>query len=308
MPDEISRLSAELARDPAGAAWVSLADALRRAGQADAAERVALRGLERHPYSADGHDVLARIRVWQGDLTGAGDEWDMALRLDARHLTSLKGLGFLAYRRGDLALAERHLREACAVAPDDKSVREAHRRMADALGRSEASARGRATPFARADVMEPATAVRDRDGAAHGGEPNSPVVAQQGAAASHPASRARDLFADIGSMGVTTALLVDHDGLVLAGRDSEGTGNNDADALAAELSGLGDEATRALLQLGLGAWETVVVECEGATLAFAPVSEEAVVLVATPTSIPLGLVRILLERTQRRAGGWLEAL
>ena len=52
MPDEIRRLSDDLARDPSSLVFMPLADALRRAGQLDVALRVALRGLDRHPVPA----------------------------------------------------------------------------------------------------------------------------------------------------------------------------------------------------------------------------------------------------------------
>src|SRR4030095_9791869 len=85
MADEIRRLSDDLARDPSSLVFMPLADALRRAGQLDVAMRVALRGLDRHPYVADAHDVLARIHADRGDLEQAADEWEMALRLDPTH-------------------------------------------------------------------------------------------------------------------------------------------------------------------------------------------------------------------------------
>src|SRR5215211_1642825 len=85
MADEIRRLSDDLARDPSSLVFMPLADALRRAGQVDVALRVALRGLDRHPYIADAHDVLARIHADRGDLDRAADEWEMALRLDPAH-------------------------------------------------------------------------------------------------------------------------------------------------------------------------------------------------------------------------------
>ena len=61
MADDVRRLSDELARDPASRVFVPLGEALRRQGQLDLALKVTLRGLERHPHFADGHDLLARI-------------------------------------------------------------------------------------------------------------------------------------------------------------------------------------------------------------------------------------------------------
>src|SRR5262245_9537490 len=118
MADEIRRLSNELARDPSSLVFMPLADALRRAGQLDLALRVALRGLDRHPYLADAHDVLARIHADRRDLERASDEWEMALRLDPSHAQANLGLGFVDFRRGNLESAERRL---SAVAPADQT-------------------------------------------------------------------------------------------------------------------------------------------------------------------------------------------
>ena len=112
MPDEIRRLSDDLARDPSSLVFMPLADALRRAGQLDVAMRVALRGLDRHPYVADAHDVLARIYADRGELERAADEWEMALRLDPAHAQARLGLGFVDFRRGNLESAEQRLSAA----------------------------------------------------------------------------------------------------------------------------------------------------------------------------------------------------
>ena len=94
MPDEIRRWSEELARDPASMVFVPLGDALRRRGQLDPALKVATRGLERHPYDADAHDLLARIHADRGDMERAMDEWGAALRVAPHHAGALKGMGF----------------------------------------------------------------------------------------------------------------------------------------------------------------------------------------------------------------------
>ena len=72
MSDEIRRLSDLLAGDPASLAFIPLADALRRGSQPDVALRVVLRGLERHAYHADAHDVAARIYV---DMAERGEDF-----------------------------------------------------------------------------------------------------------------------------------------------------------------------------------------------------------------------------------------
>src|SRR5688572_5346102 len=114
MSDEIRRLSEELARDPSSPVFLPLAESLRRAGDGALALHVAQRGLARHPYMPDAHDLLARIWADQGELEKATDEWEMTLRLEPEHRAARKGLGFVAFRRGALEDAERHLREVAA--------------------------------------------------------------------------------------------------------------------------------------------------------------------------------------------------
>jgi predicted regulator of Ras-like GTPase activity (Roadblock/LC7/MglB family) len=129
MSDEIRRLSDALASDPASLAFVPLADALRRGGQPDVALRVVLRGLERHAYHADAHDVAARVYADLGDRDRAKDEWEMALQLSAGHVGAMRGLGFLAFQRGDVSVAERYLRDAAELAPHDSGIRGALERL-----------------------------------------------------------------------------------------------------------------------------------------------------------------------------------
>src|SRR5215207_5081330 len=133
MADEIRRLSDDLARDPSSLVFMPLADALRRAGQLDIALRVALRGLDRHPYLADAHDVLARIHADRGDVERAADEWEMALRLDPSHAQASLGLGFVDFRRGNFESAERRL-SAAGADGENPAVAAALAHVRSALG------------------------------------------------------------------------------------------------------------------------------------------------------------------------------
>src|SRR5215207_6048614 len=122
MSDDIRRWSDALARDPSSTVFLQLGEALRRQGDAEFALRVALRGLERHPHLAEAHDLLARIAADAGDLQRAFDEWDMVIRLAPGHAGALKGMGFVCYRQGALAAAERYLGEASERDPADASI------------------------------------------------------------------------------------------------------------------------------------------------------------------------------------------
>ncbi len=364
MPDEIARLSEALARDPAGMGWIALADALRRARRLPAAERTALRGLERHPYHADGHDILARIAADGGDLGRARDEWEMALRLEPRHIGARLGLGWLSWRNGDRASAHRWWQGAHDVAPNDPRVMAAGRQLQRAatqapdmgsgagtatapeptLGvaaRATASAPASVSPPAAARAPEPTVVTHGARSALRPLTPSDESNEVQPAAAlspvraaeprrggvkpavtsslpatppaatpvsiEHPAD-ARSVFAPIVRGGAKFALLVDADGLVLAGATAVSSGEDRSDLLAAELSGLSTEARMALQQLQLGAWEHVLVEGDATTLALAPGTAETITLVATVAGTPAGLPRLLLDRARQRADHWMESL
>lgn len=319
MPDEIARLSEALARDPAGMGWVALADALRRARRLPAAERTAVRGLERHPYHADGHDVLARIAADGGDTGRARDEWEMALRLEPRHIGARLGLGWLAHRIGDREAATRWWQSAHDLSPNDPRVAAAGRQLHAA---STAASQG-TTNVERAPTRRAATAPRETPRHVNGGSTSSNLPDDTGPAPSdasaersaHAAATPREdgpedrsVFGAVTRGGAQFALLVDSDGLVLAGHATVRSGSDRGDALAAELSGLSAEARGALRQLDLGAWEHLLVECEASTLALAPGAGDTVMLVATPSGTPAGLPRLLLDRARQRANAWMDSL
>ena len=280
--DRIQAWKDELARDRTSPAFIPLADALRRMGRLDEARRYALQGLEQHPHLPGAHDALARVLADLGEDAQARDEWDFALRLDPSHHASLRGLGFLAYKRRDLATAEQFLARALHGHPADDGLANALRRV-------------------RTELRESATTVRatGTNGDSHVTPPQRPRSAA--------ADEARQLFATLLGDGDRTALLMDRDGLVLAGTYVDGSGREVSDEIGAHLSGLAEEAHRALRHLGLGRWESLLVEAQHATVGLAPAAEGAVVLVAAARDAQVGLVRRLLTQACRRAMTWMVA-
>ena len=125
MADDVRALSAELAQDPQSLVFLRLGEALRRKGQLDAALRVAVNGLERHPHLADAHDLYARLLADKHEYERAFDEWDMAVRIAPNHIGALKGLAFLYFKVGDVAQAEAHLEAARRYEPDDPTIAQA---------------------------------------------------------------------------------------------------------------------------------------------------------------------------------------
>ena len=279
--DRIHAWKDELTRDPASLAFMPLADALRRLGRLDEARRYAWRGLERYPHLAGAHDALARVLADLGEDGPARDEWEFALRLDPSHQPSLRGLGFLAWKRRDLAAAEQLLARAMRTNPTDDGLATALRRV-----------RSEMRDASRPSVPE---APARNDGAA--------TRRARGSAADD----ARQLFAALLGDGDRTALLLDRDGLVMAGTYVDGSGREVADEVGAHLGGLADEATRALEHLGLGRWTSLLVEAQHATVAMAPALEGAVIMVAAARDTQVGLVRRLLTQARQRASTWMGA-
>lgn len=122
MADDVKRMTAELVRDPSSVVFLRLGEVLRADGQVDAARKVAITGLERHPDLLDAHDLYARVLVDANDVGHARRVWEGVLQIDPRHQGAHMGLGFLHYSRGDLDTALDHLELALAADPTNQSV------------------------------------------------------------------------------------------------------------------------------------------------------------------------------------------
>lgn len=280
MADDVRRWSDELARDPASLVFLPLGEALRRQGQLDLALKIALRGLERHSHNVDAHDLLARIEVDRGQLQRAFDEWDMVLRLAPNHLGALKGMAFVRFQQGHAAEAEHYLQRAAAQGGDPE-VTAALANLHDA-GRLER----------RAGHAESSSLEASRSG------PHASPSATNGPKA---------LFAEILGEHEQTALLLDDQGLVLAGIYVGEDGADVGAEVGAELSGVTDSARRATKHLGIGEWRSIVLETEVAIVTMAPTAGDGLLVVAASKATPLGLVRRVLDRCLERARQWLGA-
>ena len=88
--------------DPEGRAFVSLADALRRAEDYSEARRILEEGLVRFPDSTSGHVVSAWLNLDQGDTEEAAASFGRVLQIDPNNLSALRGMGGLCEERGDV--------------------------------------------------------------------------------------------------------------------------------------------------------------------------------------------------------------
>lgn len=277
MADEIRLWSDELARDPASLVFIPLAETLRRQGQLDVARKIVARGIERHPNNAEARDLLARIHADRGDLDGAYEEWNMLLALMPGHAAALKGMAFVRFQQGHFAEAEQLLTEA-----------HGHEGSADLQQAIETVRRSSVT-------IAPVPGVTAE----------MPVPDDAPGMDSDPAQ----LFAGVlGGRDEHAAMLLDADGLVLAGSYVAADGRDVAQEVGASLSGVSDEAFRATRHLGIGSWRSIVFETEGAVVALAPApaneaADGLLVLAATPTT-PLGLLRRVLDRCLHRITLW----
>lgn len=291
--DDIRALSDALAADPSSTVFLQLGETLRRRGQLDVALKVATRGAERHQQRPDAHDLLARIAIDMGDFARARAEWEFVLHLSPSDAAAQKGLGFLCFQQGEFEHAALWLAAALAADPSDHSLAAALATVRATIAAGEATAD--TTGNAASDVSgDNASALPD------GAWETAPTVR-----ASAQVSDARALFDAVIGDQPQTVLLIDRDGFVVAGQYVTADGRDLGADLGAQLSGISDEAARAVRHLGLGAWHQIVFESEAASVAMAP-SVDGVLLVASPRSVPLGYVRRLLERSLERVGRWLE--
>ena len=115
----------------------------------------------------------------------------------------------------------------------------------------------------------------------------------------------RTLFATAIGEAEQTALLLDAQGVPLAGSYVDQGGRDISAEIGSALSGVSKEVSRSMRLLSLGAWTSVVIETDAATIALAPASQDAVVLLASSSAVPLGLVRRVLTRCIALAINWM---
>jgi predicted regulator of Ras-like GTPase activity (Roadblock/LC7/MglB family) len=102
-------------------------------------------------------------------------------------------------------------------------------------------------------------------------------------------------------------LLIDANGLVLAGELRDESGADVSASVGAELTGVRAEAEQALARLGLGAWRALSIDAASAAVGLAPAPNGAVTLVAAGPGTAPGLFRRHLQRARQRAVSFFEA-
>src|SRR5687768_1588207 len=197
----------------------------------------------------------------------------MALRLNPAHGQARLGLGFVDFRRGDLESAERRL---SAVTSDDDPA------VAAALAHVRTALSGR-VPVQPPSVASATTETTPDNGASTKPTPTAMVVEFP----TPDPAKARHVFAPALEGSDQAALLVDADGLVLAGSYVNPDGHDVAEIVAAELAGVSGEAERAMRHLGLGAWTSMLVEADRSVVAMTPAPLGSLLVVSASRETPL---------------------
>lgn len=273
MTEDIRSLSAQYAADPSSLVFLRLAEALRQRRQLDAAQKIALQGLNRYPHLPDAHDLYARILADRHDYASAFDEWDMVLRLAPEHLGAHKGIGFLYYRAGEPEQALYHLRLAAEQDPDDAGLHAAVERVAGGREIWDAP-----VPEAPAERVEEARASTIAAG--------DPFHGLEG--------------------GDGRVVLVDQDGFRLGGALISPDGREVSDEAGASLADTCREASRAARLLDLGEWSHLTVEGGEVSICLLRPTQDTSLMAVMDAGLPAGQLAYFAERASRAARGWLE--
>jgi tetratricopeptide (TPR) repeat protein len=309
---DLQRWSDEVARDPKSLAFLPLARAYRKQGLRDAALQLCLRGLEAYPAHVEAHGLLALLYLDAGDHEKAADEWSTVLRVDPDNFEALRGMGFCYLEQDRLTRARQMLERAALLRSTDAAVQEALRvlgaRQDDATPAAASAVGYGDDPWSApaATAAEPEPWSMPADGPIFMFEPAPPADEPPPSqpAAGTPTQRPRvvpavpvtgpvpldptllfdDLLAAGPLMGV---LLVDANGLVLAGRMTEAV-RGDPEVLGGVLAGAILEATRTASYLDLGSWRGILLNAEHALLHLAPADASTVLVLAARRDAPAG--------------------
>ena len=126
MPDssreEIAKLEALYANNPAGRVFTHLAEAYRKAGEYERARGILEEGLQKHPGYASAYVVMGRVLMDLNDKDQAASSFRQVLDLDPHNLVALQSLGELARSDGRTDEAIRYFEDLRQHDPGNDDV------------------------------------------------------------------------------------------------------------------------------------------------------------------------------------------
>ena len=140
---------------------------------------------------------------------------------------------------------------------------------------------------------------------------SSAVKRQSLAMSAEVATDPKLLFADLMAAEMA-AILLDADGLVVAGAYYTEDGSDVAADVGATLTGVSGESRRVTNNLEIGEWRAIVFETETAVVQLSPapaagaLGPGGLIVLVAPAATPLGLLRRLLDKCIARARHWLD--
>ncbi len=147
MADPITKLEKAFRLDPGFPHFARLADLYLKRGRVEQALALCQKGCASFPDYATGFIVLSKCHEKRGDLKGAHEAMEQALRLDPENPSGHKRLAYLFERLGLTPRVLQSLRQAAALDPFDASLAEQIDRLASqadrAAPKSEAGNSGR---------------------------------------------------------------------------------------------------------------------------------------------------------------------
>ncbi len=236
---ECGRLRDQIDKYPNPRLYARLAELLRAGGKADEARSTVSRGLRNYPDYGGLHYVLGLLAREEGTAEEACGHLARATELDSYNYQALRILGEVQTELGRSAEAAEAYAKILAFAPDDQEVKELREKTLAAGGGEKRAV----SPTKDTKVIPTEEA----------------VVGMARAAVEEGAGTELDVSLSelVGSAGIEGALLVDNYGLPVAAALPGGM----EEALAAAMvTGLRRSASPACGEVGLGAFEELVVE------------------------------------------------
>lgn len=111
------RLQRVWEKNPTSTVFARLADVCLAAGDAGQALAICRRGLRYRPSYANGHLILARCLIAEGELDGAVEALEKVLRLDPDHPGAMRVLADVERGRGSTEVGSTWMRSVVGVDP-----------------------------------------------------------------------------------------------------------------------------------------------------------------------------------------------